>query len=75
MWVQSLGREDPFEKEVATHSQYSCLEKPMDRGTWRAMVHNVAKSWTRWKLLSTHTQLWLTNWALIWIPLIAEGQP
>ena len=26
--------------------QYSCLENPMDRGTWWAMVHNVAKSWT-----------------------------
>ena len=26
--------------------QYSCLENPMDRGAWRAMVHRVAKSWT-----------------------------
>ena len=26
--------------------QYSCLENPMDRGTWRAMVYRVAKSWT-----------------------------
>ena len=26
--------------------QYSCLEKPMDRGAWRAIVHGVAKSWT-----------------------------
>jgi len=24
--------------------QYSCLENPMDRGTWRATVHGVAKS-------------------------------
>ena len=24
--------------------QYSCLENPMDRGAWRAMVHRVAKS-------------------------------
>ena len=23
--------------------QYSCLENPMDRGAWRAMVHRVAK--------------------------------
>ena len=23
--------------------QYSCLENPMDRGTWRATVHGVAK--------------------------------
>ena len=26
--------------------QYSCLEKPMDRGAWRAMVHRVTKSGT-----------------------------
>ena len=24
-----------------------CLEDPMDRGTWWAAVHGVAKSWTR----------------------------
>ena len=23
--------------------QYSCLENPMDRGTWQAAVHGVAK--------------------------------
>ena len=27
--------------------QCSRLENPMDRGTWRATVHGVAKSWTR----------------------------
>ena len=26
--------------------QYSCLENPMDRGSWRATVHGLAKSWT-----------------------------
>ena len=30
MWVQSLGREDPPEKEMATHSSI-LLENPMDR--------------------------------------------
>ena len=34
--------------------QYSCLENPKDRRAWRAMVHWVAKSWTRLKQLSTH---------------------
>ena len=38
-WVQSLGQEDPLEKEMATHSSISCLENPMDRGAWRATVH------------------------------------
>ena len=27
--------------------QYSCLENPMDRGSWQAIVHGVAQSWTR----------------------------
>ena len=26
--------------------QYSCLENPMDRGAWRATVHQVAKGQT-----------------------------
>ena len=26
--------------------QYACLENPMDRGSWQATVHGVAKSWT-----------------------------
>ena len=50
MWetqVGSLGREDPLEKGMATHLQYSCLENPRDRGAWQATVLGVAKSWTR----------------------------
>ena len=27
--------------------QYYCLENPMDRGAWQAIVHGVTKSWTR----------------------------
>ena len=29
--------------------RYSCLENPMGRGTWQAVVQWVAKSWTRLK--------------------------
>ena len=32
--------------------QCSCLGNPMDRGSWRATVHGVMKSWT-----------WLSDWA------------
>ena len=39
--VRSLGWEDPLEKEMATCS--SCLENPMDRGAWQAVVHGVTK--------------------------------
>ena len=27
--------------------QYSCLQKPLDRGAWWAIIHWVPKSWTR----------------------------
>ena len=37
-----------------TPLQYSCLENSMDRGTWRARVHRVAKSQTRLKQLSMY---------------------
>ena len=32
--------------------QYSCLENPMYRGDWQAIVHRVAQSWTQLKRLS-----------------------
>ena len=44
-WVP-LDQEDPLEREMATLFQYSCLENAMDRVSWQARVHGVAKSWT-----------------------------
>ena len=35
--------------------QYSCLENPMDRGAWRAIVHGVTKSRMQLKQLSMLT--------------------
>ena len=49
MWemrVQSLGREDPLEKEMATLSSILAWEIPMDREARRAAIHGAAKSWT-----------------------------
>ena len=57
MWVQSLGREDPLEEEMATHS-FSCLGNPMDRGAWWATVHGVTQTEEPGRLLCvshTHT--------------------
>ena len=51
MWVWSLGREDPLEEEMATCSGILCLENPMDRGAWRAIVHGsqrVGHNWSNW---------------------------
>ena len=37
--------------------QYSCLENPLDRGAWQAAIHEVSKSQTWLKWLSTqHTK-------------------
>ena len=41
--VQSLGREDPLEKEMATHSSILAWEIPRDRGAWWAAVHGVTR--------------------------------
>ena len=54
MRAQSLGWEDPLEKEMATCS--GSLENPMDRRAWLAIVLGVAKSWTQLSDKHTHTQ-------------------
>ena len=41
--VRFLGREDPLEKKMATHSSILVWEILMDRGAWQATVHGVVK--------------------------------
>ena len=43
-WVRSLGREDPLEEGMATHSRILVWKIPMDRGAWWATVHEVTES-------------------------------
>ena len=50
--VSILGQEDLLEE--GNTLQYSCLENPMDRGSWWATVHRVAKTWIQLKQLSMH---------------------
>ena len=45
-WVPSLGWEDPLEEGMAIHFSILDWRIPMDRGTWEATVHGVAKSQT-----------------------------
>ena len=52
--VRSLGREDPLEEEIATHSSFLAWRSPMDRGAWQATVHGVTKNQTQ--LGNEHTQ-------------------
>ena len=42
-WVRSLGREDPLEEGMATHSSILAWRIPMDRGAWRAAVHGITE--------------------------------
>ena len=45
-WVRSLGWEGPLEKGKATLSSILAWRISIDRGAWRATVHEVAKSRT-----------------------------
>ena len=45
--VQSLGWEDPLEKEMTIYSSILALENLMDGGAWRATVDGVTKSQTQ----------------------------
>ena len=40
---QFLGREDPLEKEMATHSSILAWRIPMDRGACQTTIHGVAR--------------------------------
>ena len=42
-WVQSLGQEDPLEKEISTYANNSCLENPTDGAVCRATVYGGSK--------------------------------
>ena len=46
MQARPLGPEDPLEEGMATHSRVLAWRMPVDRGTWWATVHRVAKSQT-----------------------------
>ena len=50
-----------LEKEMATHSSYSCLENPRDGGAWWAAVYGVTQSWTRLKRLSSSSSMAISN--------------
>ena len=45
--VQSLGWEDSPGEGNGNPFQYPCLEDSMERGAWRAAVHEVTKTQTR----------------------------
>ena len=48
MWVQSLGWEDPLEKEMATHYSTLAWDNPMYRGAWQATVRGLQRIRHNW---------------------------
>ena len=46
-WIQSLGQEDPLEKEMATHFNILAWGTPMHRGAWWAAIHGIKNSQTQ----------------------------
>ena len=61
IWVRSLGREDPLEKEMATHSSILAWRIPWTEEPGRLQSMGVAKSQIRLKPLSTGVVLSLGN--------------
>ena len=55
MWVQSLGQEEPLEKEMATHSSILAWRIPMDRGAWQATEVHMEVNSLRPELASSLT--------------------
>ena len=45
-WVQSLGWEDRLAEVMAAHSSILACRLLMDRGAWRATVHEVTENGT-----------------------------
>ena len=41
-------------EENGNPPEYSCLENPMDKGSWKATVHGVTNSQIQLKLFSMH---------------------
>ena len=53
-WIQSLGGENPLEKEMANHSSILNWKLSLDRGDWQAAVHGVTEESDMTQQLNTH---------------------
>ena len=46
-WVQFLGREDPLEEGLATHSSIHAWRIPWTKDSWWVAVRGIAKNQTQ----------------------------
>ena len=68
-WVGKI----PFRRD-GNPFQYSCLENPMDRIAWWAMVHRVSRSQTQLKWLSIYIHTYSRAWNIPWTEEPGEVQ-
>ena len=62
-WSDLAAAATPISGEGdGTPLQYSCLENPMDRGTWWAAVHGVSKSQTQLSDFTFTFMHWRRKW-------------
>ena len=54
-WIPGSGRSPGGAQ--GNPLQSSCLENPMDRGAWRAVVHRVQSVWHSWRTWHPHTRV------------------
>ena len=64
--VQFLGREDPLEKGMVTHSSIVAWKIPIDRGARWITVHGVAKSRTQLSDFHFH-ECDMTLFIMLWL--------
>ena len=60
-WIQSLGREDPLEKEVATHSSILAWEIPWMEEPGRLQSRGLKR--VRWDLAPKQQNLYVLMWS------------
>ena len=60
-WLKQLSMHACIGEGNGNPLQYSCLENPVDSGTWWAAVHRVTHSRTWLKQLSMHACIWEGN--------------
>ena len=53
MQAQSLGQEDPLQKEIAAHSSILAWEVPWTEGPEGLQSMGLQKGWTHWQLNKT----------------------
>ena len=58
IWVQSLSLEDPLKEGIATNARILAWRILIDRGAWRATVHDVTKSQTQLSDSAQHSTLY-----------------